>query len=34
MYAIGMGSGSMMYMTTGSGIQKLLGRYTFTQTER
>jgi hypothetical protein len=32
-YAIGMGSGSMMYMI-GSGIQKLLGRYTFTQTER
>jgi hypothetical protein len=34
MYAIGMGSGSMKYMMIGSGIQKMLRGYTFTQTKR
>jgi hypothetical protein len=37
-YAVGMGSGAMIYIRsfikTGSGIQKLMGGYTDTQTAR
>jgi hypothetical protein len=37
-YAVGMGSGAMMYIPsfikTGSGIQKLIGGYTYRHTAR